>query len=191
MREHGLIGGRNREGGGAVFTVELPVSADSAEHADVLDPLEKALAPASAIALPERAREPIRDRQIKVLVVDDEASNATLVRRALDHAGYSVEVTTLSRRALVMIESTAYDLVVSDVRMPELSGQELYTRACQIRPEMLRRFIFITGDIDSEDTLQFLERSHCAYFMKPFNLERLTSAVEMLVGGGRSDNRIG
>ena len=94
----------------------------------------------------------------KALVVDDEESNAALVRRVLAGAGYDVESTTLSRRALVMIERTAYDAVIADVKMPELSGQELYGRVCQIRPEMARRFIFITGDIDGEDTRQFLDR---------------------------------
>ena len=48
-----------------------------------------------------------------------------------------------------MIERTAYDAVICDVKMPELSGQELYGRVCQIRPEMAGRFIFITGDIDA------------------------------------------
>jgi response regulator RpfG family c-di-GMP phosphodiesterase len=86
-----------------------------------------------------------------------------------------------------MIERAPYDVVIADVRMPELSGQELYARACQIRPEMSRRFIFITGDIDGEDTREFLERSRCGYFMKPFNLERLTTAVDMLVGGVKDE----
>ncbi len=121
-------------------------------------------------------------RRPKALVVDDEESNAALVRRVLAGAGYDVESTTLSRRALVMIERTAYDVVICDVKMPELSGQELYGRVCQIRPEMARRFIFITGDIDGEDTREFLDQSRCSYFMKPFNLERLTAAVDMLTG---------
>jgi DNA-binding response OmpR family regulator len=115
-------------------------------------------------------------------VVDDEESNAALVRRALAAAGYDVESTTLPRRALVMIERTAYDVVIADVKMPELSGQELYARVCALRPEMARRFIFITGDIDGEDTREFLEQSRCSYFMKPFNLQRLTSAVDMMTG---------
>jgi DNA-binding response OmpR family regulator len=108
---------------------------------------------------------------------------AALMRRALDIAGYDVDSTTLSRRALIMIERTPYDVVVTDVKMPDLGGQELYARACQIRPEMARRFIFVTGDIDGGDTLSFLERSRCGFLMKPFNLERLTTAVDMLVGG--------
>jgi CheY-like chemotaxis protein len=125
----------------------------------------------------------------KALVVDDEESNAALVRRVLAGAGYDVESTTLSRRALVMIERTAYDAVICDVKMPELSGQELYGRVCQIRPEMARRFIFITGDIDGEDTREFLDETRCSYFLKPFNLERLTAAVDM-VTEARTPDRV-
>jgi DNA-binding NtrC family response regulator len=123
----------------------------------------------------------------KALVVDDEESNAALVRRALTSAGYDVESTTLSRRALVMLERTAYDAVIADVKMPELSGQELYGRVCQIRPEMARKFIFITGDIDGDDTRQFLDETRCTFFLKPFNLERLTAAVDTLTGSRTSD----
>jgi len=126
-------------------------------------------------------------RRHKALVVDDEESNAALVRRVLAGAGYDVESTTLSRRALAMIERTAYDAVIADVKMPELSGQELYGRACQIRPEMAQRFIFITGDIDGEDTREFLDQSRCSYFLKPFNLERLIGAVDMLTGSRSAD----
>ena len=126
-------------------------------------------------------------RRRKALVVDDEESNAALVRRVLAGAGYDVESTTLSRRALVMIERTAYDAVICDVKMPELSGQELYGRVCQIRPEMARRFIFVTGDIDGQDTREFLDETRCSYFMKPFNLERLTGAVDMLTGSRSPD----
>jgi signal transduction histidine kinase/ActR/RegA family two-component response regulator len=193
VREHGgLIAGRNRESGGAVFTIELPVSSDVAEHRDIAAMVNRPHpSPVHVSALPEPAREPIVGREPRALVVDDEDSNAALVRRALEQAGYEVDSTTLSRRALTMIERAPYDVVVADVKMPELNGQELYERACQIRPEMSRRFIFITGDIDGEETMDFLERCSCAYFMKPFNLERLTSAVDMLVNGGRHDGRIG
>ena len=38
------------------------------------------------------------------------------------------------------------------------------------------------GDIDGEDTRAFLDHTRCSYFMKPFNLERLTAAVDMLTG---------
>ena len=189
VREHGgHITARNAAVGGAVFTIELPVMAESLVVASaagmVAPPVETRRPPAApASAAPAREAEPdVTARRRKTLVVDDEESNAALVRRVLAGAGYDVESTTLSRRALVMMERTAYDAVICDVKMPELSGQELYGRVCQIRPEMARKFIFITGDIDGEDTRQFLEETRCSYFMKPFNLERLTAAVDMLTG---------
>ena len=198
VREHGgQIMARNGSVGGAVFTIELPVMAESlivaSSPAVGIVPPKPAEArtavPGPSYAMvspPEDQINPSPHRR-NALVVDDEESNAALVRRVLAGEGYDVESTTLSRRALVMIERTAYDAVICDVKMPELSGQELYGRVCQIRPEMARRFIFITGDIDGEDTRQFLDESRCSYFMKPFNLERLTAAVDMLTGSRSAD----
>jgi signal transduction histidine kinase/ActR/RegA family two-component response regulator len=187
VREHGgLIHAHNRDGGGTVFVIELPVTASSygtdARDARAAEPPEE-----RQPEWRELSASPAPPTKARALVVDDEDSNAALVRRALEMAGYDVESTTLSRRALVMIERTPYDVVEADVKMPELGGQELYVRACQIRPELSRRFIFVTGDIDGEETLSFLEQSRCGYFLKPFNLERLTTAVDMLVGGQRDE----
>ena len=202
VREHGgQITAKNGAVGGAIFTIELPVMAESfvAVSAAALSPSPNVdlghdapvPAPSYARASTPPAAEPEHaKRRRKALVVDDEESNAALVRRVLAGAGYDVESTTLSRRALVMIERTPYDAVIADVKMPELSGQELYGRVCQIRPEMARRFIFITGDIDGQDTREFLDETQCSYFMKPFNLERLTAAVDMLTGS-RSPDTIG
>jgi signal transduction histidine kinase/CheY-like chemotaxis protein len=189
VREHGgTVTARNAVGGGAAFTIELPVMAESLASATAAAAGAPPPAPSyAAVAIADEQVE-VPARRPKALVVDDEESNAALVRRVLAGAGYDVESTTLSRRALVMIERTAYDAVIADVKMPELSGQELYGRVCQIRPEMARRFIFITGDIDGEDTREFLDQSRCSYFMKPFNLERLTAAVDMLTGSRAPDN---
>jgi signal transduction histidine kinase/CheY-like chemotaxis protein len=196
VREHGgQIAARNGDLGGATFSIELPVMAQplvavtavvsgigaSAGTRSLTPP------PPFEVITPPHADVDQTPRRRKALVVDDEESNAALVKRVLAGAGYEVESTTLSRRALTMIERTAYDAVIADVKMPELSGQELYGRVCQIRPEMARRFIFITGDIDGEDTREFLDLSRCSYFMKPFNLERLTAAVDMLTGSRTPD----
>jgi two-component system NtrC family sensor kinase len=196
IREHGgQITARNRDAGGAAFTIELPVMAESLIAATQLsatavsEEMRSSTAPATSfVTVAPRGEDPdVTTRRRRALVVDDEESNAALVRRVLAGAGYDVESTTLSRRALVMIERSEYEVVICDVRMPELSGQELYGRVCQIRPEMARRFIFITGDIDGDDTREFLDESRCSYFMKPFNLERLTGAVDMLTGARSAD----
>ncbi len=191
VREHGgHIAAHNRPAGGAMFSVELPVMSESVIAATLakkrLQPMAEYRPPTPVPAFGVLENEELEaeraPRRFKALVVDDEESNAALVKRALVGAGYDAESTTLSRRALAMIERTAYDAVIADVKMPELSGPELYGRACQIRPEMARRFIFITGDIDGDDTRQFLDETRCSYFLKPFNLDKLTAAVETLTG---------
>ena len=195
VREHGgKMAARNAALGGAVFTVELPVMAESlatasaaAASATPTDVAGGAPVQSVAAILPLPLEIDATPRRRTALVVDDEESNAALVRRVLAGAGYEVESTTLSRRALVMIERSAYDCVIADVKMPDLSGPELYRRVCQIRPEMARRFVFITGDIDGEDTAEFLDQSLCSYFMKPFNLQRLTAAVDSLTGSKPSE----
>lgn len=202
VREHGgQITAQNGEAGGAIFTIDLPVMAESLAAASTSSSSAARAAVPNAAAAPRPVPAPTyvvtpvpgddadqAPHRRKALVVDDEESNAALVRRVLAAAGYDVESTTLSRRALVMIERTAYDAVIADVKMPELSGQELYRRACQLRPEMARRFIFITGDIDGESTREFLDQSRCSYFMKPFNLDRLTAAVDLLTGARTPDS---
>jgi two-component system NtrC family sensor kinase len=194
IRQHGgHITARNRPSGGAVFTVDLPVMTEAvipAGAARVPPPPEDFVPlpdPVFQIVEPDEHEVDRTARRRTALVVDDEESNAALVKRVLAGAGYDVDSTTLPRRALAMIERTAYDAVVADVKMPELSGPELYGRACRMRPEMARRFIFITGDVDGEDTRQFLLESRCSYFLKPFNLEKLTVAVDTLTGA-RSSN---
>lgn len=196
VHEHGgHISARHGPLGGALFRIELPVMAEALaalSAAMSTSPSSGAFRVSGSGAVPvasaaASAVDSSQARRRKALVVDDEESNAALVRRALTAAGYDVESTTLSRRALSMIEETTYAAVICDVKMPELSGQELYGRVCQLRPEMAQRFIFITGDIDGEDTREFLDQTRCSYFMKPFNLERLTAAVDMLTGARSAD----
>ena len=117
-----------------------------------------------------------------ILIADDEPSIRHVLTLVLSDKGYEVRAVGDGEEALRELGARSYDAVICDVKMPELSGQELYGRVCQIRPEMARRFIFITGDIEGQDTREFLDETRCSYFMKPFNLERLTSAVDMLTG---------
>lgn len=181
VQEHGgTIRAGHNNGGGAVFAVELPHDAHTGTgaHAVQLRPAGAGRTDAAAVA---SASAMSGMRRPRAIVVDDEESNAALVRRALERAGYDVASSTVSRRAVTMIEQTPYDVVIADVKMPEIGGPELYARVCQIRPEMARRFIFITGDIDGEETRRFLADTRCGHLMKPFNLERLVAAADALV----------
>ena len=71
-----------------------------------------------------------------------------------------------------------FDLLLTDLKMPGLDGQGLYTALCQRRPEMRQRFIFSTGDLANPDVQTFFQQSGCARLSKPFKLEAVLKLVE-------------
>jgi CheY-like chemotaxis protein len=94
------------------------------------------------------ARPPRRERKIqalRVLVVDDHVLMLRSMVRML--AGCETVVTTKAREALaLLLRDGAFDVVISDVMMPELSGPDLYARCFAHSPELARRFVFASAD---------------------------------------------
>ena len=82
----------------------------------------------------------------RVLVVDDEPEIGELVAEHLRRDGFTVEVVSSGRMALARLESRSFDLVVSDLRMPDLDGPALLLALRQRHPELARRLVLITGD---------------------------------------------
>lgn len=120
----------------------------------------------------------------RVLVVDDEIPIATMLRRALERAGITAETAHSGREALERLQGARFEAVVCDLRMPDVSGQQLHAALSHSAPEMARRMLFLTGDVSSEDVVTFLERSGCRYVAKPFELRQVIGIVsEMLAGG--------
>jgi two-component system NtrC family sensor kinase len=88
-----------------------------------------------------------------------------------------VETAANGIAALEKLAQRSYDLIVSDMRMPELDGPSLYREVAQRHPDLLRRFIFVTGDSLSHETSEFLEQTGVVTFEKPFESEKLRKAV--------------
>ena len=82
--------------------------------------------------------------RLKVLIVDDHLLMLRSLVRML--AGCETVITTSPREAWSILQSVPFDVVVSDVMMPELSGPELYARCFAHSPELARRFIFASAD---------------------------------------------
>ena len=98
----------------------------------------------------------------RVLVVDDESTIRFALRRFFTRLGWEVEEAGDGDRALEMIIEDRsqrvlppYSLVVSDLRMPGLSGIELHDRIEREYPEVLSRLVFSTGDLVSEEAADF------------------------------------
>jgi signal transduction histidine kinase len=163
----GAIRLHSQPGRGAVFTVELPVQAPAPRETN---------APQAA---PAAAPGPKR-----ILVVDDDPGVATTLAEMLASDGHRVDMAPNGRAALDRIRAGTYDLVVSDLRMPELDGPGLYRELERIHPELLPRILFLTGDTLDPGVAAFLERTGAASVSKPFTWEEVRRALRRVLGGG-------
>jgi len=118
-----------------------------------------------------------------VLVVDDESIIAQLVADLLDGEGYEVETAADGRAALDRLAQRSYDVVLSDLRMPEIDGLGLFRAIEQRHPELLRRFVFITGTSAQAEYQGFIDDAKVPVLTKPFDVADLLRVVQRLVAG--------
>ena len=113
--------------------------------------------------------------RIRVLVVDDVRLVLTSLRRMLQHAGFEVEVAESGGAALVVLESAAIDVVVSDFMMPGMNGKELADRVAANRPDT--KMIFMSGRAAEVISEAGVLIPVDAFLAKPFTVERLLNKV--------------
>ena len=150
-------------GQGTTFRVELPVGGGAGSPSASPDPDDAPLpVPSSAI-----------------LLVDDEPSIANALARLLRRDGHTVDTAANGRLALAMLQERAYDLILSDLRMPELDGPgPLPGIGGSTYPQLCQRFIFLTGDTLSPEVLAFVAESGVPRLTKPFTAAAVRSAIQ-------------
>ena len=161
VREHdGRIWAENAPAGGARFVIELPMVAPTPSG-------EFRVAPPAP---------PVHDR-LHILVVDDEASVRLALQRYLANRGHDVEITASGRDALERLRAAPFDAVILDMRMPDLSGEQLFEELCATDPAHAERVIFTTGDLLSEQMQSFLNSTGRPYLPKPFEFSAFDEAL--------------
>jgi CheY-like chemotaxis protein len=126
-------------------------------------------------------------RSIHILVVDDEPLIAQPLVDALAAEGYEIDLAVNGQRALEKIKDRVYDLIVSDLRMPELDGVGLCQELERREPDLLRRMIFITGAIEHPDYQGFLAQTQVPVLAKPFSLSALHALTRQVLSASRPD----
>ncbi|MDX1423989.1 MAG: PAS-domain containing protein, partial [Kiloniellales bacterium] len=153
--------------GGARFTLRLPPSAEAA---------------AAAGAGPETAA---AGGPCRVLVVDDEPEVSDMLAEILSMDGHEIEVASSGNAAMRILAERSVDVVLSDMRMPDLDGPGLYLRIKNAYPELLGRVVFITGDTLGPANRAFLERTGLPHLEKPLLPDQVRQVVhEVLAGAG-------
>lgn len=121
----------------------------------------------------------------QVLVVDDEEIIAQLIADVLGGEGYDVDTARHGGAALEKLEKRTYDLILSDLRMPELDGLGLYRAIQQRRPDLLRRFVFITGTSEHADYQGFIDDVKAPILLKPFDVTELQRVARDILAAVR------
>lgn len=174
INEHGgNIWVESVPGQGATFFVELPVV-----RPQILGPAVRPEGPEAPASQRANGRS---GRRARILLIDDEVDLLDVLIRALQIEGYQVDAVSNGEAALDRLNQNGYDLILCDVRMPGLSGLEIYEQMQGRFPELARRLVFITGDTVSPHTRRFLDETGAPYLDKPFELEDLIARVPVML----------
>ena len=111
----------------------------------------------------------------RILLAEDDASMRTYIGRALEKAGYEVVSVDRGTAALPLLEEEQFDLLLSDIVMPEMDGIELAQRCAEVAPRT--KVMFITG-FAAVSLRASREQPHAKVLSKPFHLRDLVLEVE-------------
>ncbi len=121
----------------------------------------------------------------KILVIDDEDIVRRSCSRTLSPLGYEVRLTQSSLDGLRMIDEEKFDLVLTDIKMPDMDGIEVLKQVRDKFPEM--KVIIMTGYQSVENALKSVQLGAFDYIEKPFSPDALISSVSKALGNRKDD----
>ena len=167
VAEHGgEIDVQSEVGRGALFLVHLPAAGP-----------RRTEPPSTPSATPPS--EPTSRRSLRILVVDDESGIRQVLDRLLNREGHHVELAADGGEALERVAAAddPFHLVLSDLRMPGIGGEELLTRLREQAPEYAGRIVFMTGDVRAREVGRIMHETRIPMVRKPFDISEILELV--------------
>jgi two-component system response regulator PilR (NtrC family) len=131
------------------------------------------------MSVTERDKQPApaaAERRVpRILVVDDERSMRELLEIVLKREGYDVTLAENGRAAIAALERGPFDLLISDIKMPDMSGVDVLRTAKQMDPDILG--MMITAFASTETAVEAMRLGACDYLSKPFDIDLLKMKV--------------
>ena len=167
---HGTVDVESEEGKGSKFTVRIPVEGITKENFAMSEP-----------------RTPRNDEVRRVLAIDDTESTLILMRDILTAKGVECDICTKPKDLVEYMRNKDYDLLVIDLRMPEMNGIELANtlRESEVGNSKSVKMVVMTAWNDEHDTKELLNKGFDGLLPKPFNTKDLMNMVNEFVPEGR------
>jgi DNA-binding NtrC family response regulator len=112
----------------------------------------------------------------KVLVIDDEKPIRSVVKEILEAENFSVDECQNGAEALEKIQQTQYDILLCDIKMPKLNGEELFQKI--LEANYPTAFIVMSAHGDIETAVKFMKSGAFDYLPKPFSLDKLLNTCK-------------
>lgn len=136
----------------------------------------------------DELRTQMRFARSRILIVDDEEMLLDALGEALTPLGYSVEKALTAKDAIRKMGMGSFDVIILDIKMPEMDGQELYQWATENVPDLARRIVFTTGDLLSGSTHDFIHGGGHTCLAKPFGIQEIARVIhEKMMGIGEEE----
>ena len=123
------------------------------------------------------------NKQHSILVVDDELLIRDLLYDFFNNQGWRIAVAENGEKALELLQVQSFDLVLSDIKMPELDGLSLTTRLRETHPDL--PVILMTGFPSVESAVEALRAKAEDYVIKPFNINQLFKLIDSKIRGSK------
>lgn len=125
--------------------------------------------------------EPGEELRGRVLLIDDDEDILLVIGKALSKEQFDLETANSARKAVQLLARGDYDVVLSDIRMPDFDGKQLFQFLEEHLPEMKDHVIFLTGDTGNPKTLEFLQKVKRPYLPKPIDIPALLELVRQYI----------
>ncbi len=155
----------SREGQGTVFCIRLPMRTD--------EPQDR------RPAVHRSEQTGLYDGK-SILIVEDDSAIASLLEEILSER-FEVETASNGMEALSKLENRSFDLIVSDIQMPEMNGMELYQRLVEKMPWYCKRIVYTTGGTFRPETRKFLADHKVPHLQKPFRITEVHEVIEVVL----------
>ncbi len=183
VRDHGgALDVASPAGEGATFTLSFPV----ATALSAVQPAEPtAERPIMTVQRAADFAAPVTTPARSLLLIEDEATLRSAISRFLRNTGYVVDVAEGGTDALDLLAERSYDLILLDLRMKGLTGEQVYEQIASRDPQQANRVVFVTGDLHSASASRFIRMTGRPVLAKPFTLVELETRVAQLIQESR------